>query len=105
MTAEPVSDPSRLHSCLEHNGMSSARVFGSSGGAVIGLDLATRNPQAVELLVAHEPPVISVLDDADTWFAFFDKVGKTYDEDGVGPALTAFMAAATRAEHEPRSPN
>jgi AhpD family alkylhydroperoxidase len=88
---------------LEHNGMSSARVFGSSGGAVIGLALATRHPQAVQILVAHEPPVISVLDDADTWFAFFDKVSKTYDEEGVGPALMAFMSAASRAEDEPRS--
>jgi pimeloyl-ACP methyl ester carboxylesterase len=89
---------------LEHNGQNSAVVFGSSGGAVIGLDLAARYPQAVELLVAHEPPVVSVLDDADTWFAFFDKVSKTYEEEGVGPALMAFMSAATRAEDEPRSP-
>jgi pimeloyl-ACP methyl ester carboxylesterase len=89
---------------LEHNGKSSARVFGSSSGAVIGLDLATRHPRVVELLVAHEPPVISVLDDADTWFAFFDKVRKTSDEEGVGPALMAFMSAASRAKDEPRSP-
>ena len=40
---------------LEHNEISSASVFGSSSGAVIGLDLAARFPHAVELLVAHEP--------------------------------------------------
>jgi pimeloyl-ACP methyl ester carboxylesterase len=59
---------------LDHNGIGSASVFGSSGGAVIGLDLAARSPHTVELLVAHEPPVISVLDDADRWFAFFGEL-------------------------------
>jgi pimeloyl-ACP methyl ester carboxylesterase len=53
---------------------SRAAVFGSSSGAVIGLDLAARSPHTVELLVAHEPPVISVLDDADRWFAFFGEL-------------------------------
>ena len=62
---------------LGHNGIGSASVFGSSSGAVIGLDLAARSPHTVELLVAHEPPVISVLDDADRWFAFFDELDRT----------------------------
>lgn len=33
-----------------------AYVFGSSGGAVIGLDLAARYPHQVRTLIAHEPP-------------------------------------------------
>jgi acetyltransferase/esterase len=89
---------------LEHNGMGSASVFGSSSGAVIGLDVAARAPHAVELLVAHEPPVISVLDDADRWFAFFDELDRTLEEEGVGPALMKFMSSVGRAENEPRSP-
>jgi pimeloyl-ACP methyl ester carboxylesterase len=72
---------------LEYNGMSSASVFGSSSGAVIGLDLAARSPHAVELLVAHEPPVISVLDDAAHWFAFFEELDRIVEEQGVRPAL------------------
>ncbi len=35
----------------------SARVFGTSIGAVIGIDLLSRYPQQVRLLVAHEPPL------------------------------------------------
>jgi pimeloyl-ACP methyl ester carboxylesterase len=89
---------------LEHHGMSSASVFGSSSGAVIGLDLAARSPHALELLVAHEPPVISVLDDAERWFAFFDELDRIVEEQGVGPALMKFMSSVGRAENEPRPP-
>lgn len=42
---------------LTHIGTVPALVFGSSAGAVIGLDLATRYPEEVRTLVAHEPPV------------------------------------------------
>jgi pimeloyl-ACP methyl ester carboxylesterase len=89
---------------LEHNGIGSASVFGSSGGAVIGLDLVARSPHAVELLVAHEPPVISVLDDAEHWSAFFEELDRIVDEQGVGPALMKFMSSVGRAENEPRPP-
>lgn len=40
-----------------------ALVFGSSTGALIGLDLALRYPKQVRLLVAHEPPVEGLLPD------------------------------------------
>jgi len=33
-----------------------AYVFGSSGGAIVGLDLAARYPEQVKTLIAHEPP-------------------------------------------------
>jgi pimeloyl-ACP methyl ester carboxylesterase len=33
-----------------------AYVFGSSGGAIVGLDLAARYPAQVKMLIAHEPP-------------------------------------------------
>jgi pimeloyl-ACP methyl ester carboxylesterase len=87
---------------LEHNGMSSASVFGSSSGAVIGLDLAARSPHAVELLVAHEPPVISVLDDSEQWVTFFDELDRIVEEQGVGPALMKFMSSVGHAENEPQ---
>ena len=40
-----------------------AHVFGTSGGAQIGLNLAARHPQLVDTLVAHEPPAIMMLPD------------------------------------------
>ena len=42
-----------------------AYVFGSSGGALIGLDLAIRHPEQVRMLVSHEPPVGGLLPDAE----------------------------------------
>src|SRR2546423_4335943 len=38
-----------------------AYIFGSSGGAKIGLDLAIRHPEQIQALVAHEPPVMELL--------------------------------------------
>lgn len=42
-----------------------AYVFGSSGGAKIGLDLAIRHPWQLLTLVAHEPPVMELLPEAE----------------------------------------
>src|SRR5918997_1040576 len=49
---------------LDDLGAGSADVFGSSGGAVTGLALVTRNPGRVRTLVAHEPPLLALLPDA-----------------------------------------
>jgi len=68
-----------------------AYVFGSSAGAVIGLDLISRHPQAVTRLVAHEPPLAELLPDAPRWRAFFHDVGATYRTQGAGPAMQQFM--------------
>src|SRR5215468_3447127 len=38
-------------------------VFGSSIGALIGLDLVARHPDQVRVLVAHEPPAFELLQD------------------------------------------
>jgi pimeloyl-ACP methyl ester carboxylesterase len=38
-----------------------AYVFGTSAGAVAGLDLIARHPSLVRTLVAHEPPVVRLL--------------------------------------------
>ena len=42
-----------------------AYVFGSSGGALIGLDLAIWHPEQIATLISHEPPVGGLLPDAD----------------------------------------
>ena len=65
-------------------------VMGSSSGAIVGLDLVARHPEAVELLVAHEPPLVTLLPDAGEQLAFFDSVYATWRRDGLGPALDRF---------------
>ena len=42
-----------------------AYVFGSSGGARIGLDLAIQHPEQVRMLVAHEPPAMELLPESE----------------------------------------
>lgn len=41
-------------------------LFGASGGAVTSIELLTQRPEMVRLLVAHEPPLFTLLPDADT---------------------------------------
>jgi pimeloyl-ACP methyl ester carboxylesterase len=67
-----------------------AYVYGSSGGATIGLDLVTRYPGLVHTLVAHEPPLMELLPDADRWRAAFTDIHETYRTQGVYPAMGKF---------------
>lgn len=39
-------------------------IFGTSGGAVTSLEFAARHPRKVKTIVAHEPPLFSLLPDA-----------------------------------------
>lgn len=68
-----------------------AYVFGSGSGAITGLELITRYPDRVRMLVAHEPPCTEILPDAADARAFFEEVHKTYREDGLTAAEVVFM--------------
>jgi len=67
-------------------------VFASSGGAVTALELVTRHPDDVAVLVAHEPPISRVLPDADAAGrarqGFFD----AYTAGGSGAGMAQFIA-------------
>lgn len=58
--AEQADDAAEL---IERLGLAPAVVLGSSGGAVILLDLVARHPQVVRLALVHEPPLLAVLPD------------------------------------------
>ena len=66
-------------------------VFASSGGAVAGLALVTAHPDDVHVLVAHEPPVLGVLPDAETAAEANAAVTRAYQERGWGAGLAAFL--------------
>ncbi|MEV6281646.1 alpha/beta hydrolase [Kribbella sp. NPDC051770] len=85
-------------------GGGAAYVFGSSSGAVTGIELITRWPERVRMLVAHEPPVVGVLPDAETAHAFFEDVHSTFAEDGVSAALRLFAGGLGLDEDEPPAP-
>ncbi len=82
------------HRLLETVAYAPVGVFGSSSGAMVGLDLIARHPGQVARLVAHEPLLFEVLPDAATWRAFADDVYKTYQREGARPALRKFAAGA-----------
>ncbi len=51
-TEEQSEDAARL---IEALGIAPAAVFGTSGGAIIGLDLLTRHPELIRGAILHEP--------------------------------------------------
>ena len=92
------------HRLLAALGTGPAYVLGSSGGALVGLELVSRHPEQVRVLVAHEPPLTRLLDDADEHARFAREVHDTYLSAGVGPAMGKFLASAGLDEGPPQPP-
>src|ERR1051325_7300278 len=87
-----VSQQSRdAAAVLNAVGETSAFVFGSSSGAVIALDMAKSQPQAIKAVVAHEPPVTRVHPDAKKWQRFFAGVYGTAISFGTTIAMIRFV--------------
>jgi pimeloyl-ACP methyl ester carboxylesterase len=76
-----------------------ASVFGSSGGAVVGLDLVARYPDQVRALIAHEPPshLLSGLEERH------DTIREISRREGATSAMQQFMAqiGVTYDDREP----
>jgi pimeloyl-ACP methyl ester carboxylesterase len=71
-----------------------AYVLGSSGGAQIGLNLTARYPGRVRSLVAHEPPCVEVLPDAEAHRASGKELDAIYKAHGAQAAMQKFMVMA-----------
>lgn len=67
-------------------------LFASSGGAVNALELVAKHPKAVRTLVAHEPPLVTVLPDREAALAATRDMYETYMRSGTGPGMAKFMA-------------
>ena len=92
------------HRLLAALGAEPAYVLGSSGGALVGLELVSRHPERVRALVAHEPPLTRLLDDADEHARFAREVHDTYLSEGVGPAMGKFLTSAGLDGGPPQPP-
>jgi pimeloyl-ACP methyl ester carboxylesterase len=79
------------HRVLTDVGHGPATVFGSSAGAVTGLELVARHPEQVRCLVAHEPPVTQLLPDAAQHRAGAAELQALHRAEGVGAALARFL--------------
>ena len=67
-------------------------MFASSGGAVTALALVAAHPDLVATLVAHEPPLLALLPDAEAAVRGQDLVRQRYEAAGWGAGMAAFIA-------------
>lgn len=79
---------------IDHLGATDADVFGSSGGAVTCLALAARHPEKVRTIIAHEPPLLELLPDADQQRANTEDLIATFHRDGPEAAWVKFLINA-----------
>jgi pimeloyl-ACP methyl ester carboxylesterase len=84
------TDADDVGSLIEHLTDQPATVFGNSSGALVALEVLTHYPERVQTVVAHEPPVITLLPDAAKRLAFLDGVYDTYQKQGVSKAMQQF---------------
>jgi uncharacterized protein YndB with AHSA1/START domain/pimeloyl-ACP methyl ester carboxylesterase len=70
-------------------------LFASSGGAVNALALVSRHPEDVRTLVAHEPPLASVLPDREHAMAVTSAVQETYRRSGWGAGMALFITVVS----------
>jgi clorobiocin biosynthesis protein CloN7 len=90
----PAQQADDVHRLLSALGNGPTDLFGSSGGAVVGLALVTAHPDQVRTLVAHEPPVTELLPDSAQRRAEIDDIYGTYRVEGAEKAMQKFMAHA-----------
>jgi pimeloyl-ACP methyl ester carboxylesterase len=83
------ADVEDLATLIEHHG-GPAVVLGSSSGAIVVLELLVRRPDLVRAAVAHEPPLISLLEDRDAIGARFEAILSTYRREGAQAAMAEF---------------
>jgi pimeloyl-ACP methyl ester carboxylesterase len=76
-------------------------LFASSGGAVNALALVARHPEDVRTLVAHEPPLASILPDREGALAASRAVSDTYQRSGYGAGMAHFIAVVSHKEPFP----
>jgi pimeloyl-ACP methyl ester carboxylesterase len=67
-------------------------LFASSGGAVNALALVSKHPGDVRMLIAHEPPLASILPDREHALAAVRAVHDTYEARGWGAGMAHFIA-------------
>jgi pimeloyl-ACP methyl ester carboxylesterase len=88
----PGENADDIHRVIEALGAGPVDLFASSGGAVNALALVAAHPDDVSTLVAHEPPLVGMLPDADRGFAAQRAVQAAYHDKGWGHGMAAFIA-------------
>jgi len=88
----PTVQADDVHAVIEALSVGPVEMFASSGGAVTALALVAAYPNDVITLVAHEPPLIPVLPDAEAAERARAAVRDTYEATGSNAGMAAFIA-------------
>ena len=94
LTAETHADD--YHRIVEAAGLGPVDAFGSSGGAMCALHWVVAHPQDVVTLVAHEPPLVTLLPDGAMAIQVNADIVDTYQRIGFGPAMAKFIQLVMR---------
>lgn len=89
---DPQVQAGDVHALITELGAGPVDLFGSSGGAITALALVTAHPDDVHTVVAHEPPLIPVLPDAEAAEHARAAVTNVYQANGNGAGMAAFIA-------------
>ncbi len=87
----PTVQGGDVHAVIETLGVGPVEMFGSSGGAVTALALVAAYPNDVATLVAHEPPLIPVLPDAEAAERARAGVRDAYRAKGSNAGMAVFI--------------
>jgi pimeloyl-ACP methyl ester carboxylesterase len=88
----PTDQATDVHAIITALGAGPVEMLASSGGAVTALALVAAHPGDVTTLVAHEPPLIAVLPDAQAARRAQAGFRDTYAAKGWGAGMAAFIA-------------
>ncbi|HEY6415664.1 MAG TPA: alpha/beta hydrolase [Acidimicrobiales bacterium] len=91
----PTVQAEDVHAIIQALGAGPVEMFASSGGAVTALALVTVHPDDVVTLVAHEPPMIPVLPDAEAAERARAGFKAAYEANGSGAGMAAFVAMSS----------
>ena len=91
----PTVQADDVHAIIEALGAGPVEMFASSGGAVTALALVAAYPKDVTVLVAHEPPLVHVLPDAEGAERAIAQFRDTYAAKGWGAGMAAFIAMSS----------
>ncbi|MGW4094431.1 alpha/beta fold hydrolase [Nocardia sp. NPDC004750] len=87
-----ITDGADAAALLTHLTDQPAHILGSSSGAIVALELLRARPELVRTLVAHEPPLATLLPDGEKWLAFLDGIHEQGRTEGTSAAMAAFAA-------------
>jgi pimeloyl-ACP methyl ester carboxylesterase len=84
-----------IHRVIAAVGGGPVDLFATSGGAINALALVAQFPDDVRTLVAHEPPLASMVSDREHAQAATRAVHETYQRRGWGAGMAHFIAIVT----------